>query len=63
VKKRQTVSVNPVVQSLDIVYTAAPSVDGSTTNDDNVPNAVDPSGVAVSFQSAESFTAEEKATR
>jgi hypothetical protein len=56
---KRKLSINPVVDSLDIVY--APSVDVVVGED--IPNVVDPSGVALSFQSVEIFTVEEKETR
>ena len=57
--KKKKLSVNPVVQSLNVVYTP-PDNNGS---DGEVEPVVDPSGTAISFQRVAIFEAEEKNTR
>lgn len=60
-KKRaavKSVSVNPVVESLSIVF--SPAGDG---NDDSVDPLIDPSGVGIAFQSVRKFQKEEKVSR
>jgi hypothetical protein len=55
--KAKKISANPAFESLNILYT--PSGEGG---EDGV-ELKDPSGVAVKFQSAAAFSAEEKLTR
>lgn len=57
-KRQKKVTVNPVVESLDIVYSPASGGDQLV-----VDPVVDPSGVSLSFQSVSKFDAEEKSTR
>ena len=60
-KKKKKVIPNPVVESLNIVYTPS-----EETQDDDVGGDLvlgDPSGIPVSFKSAKAFSAEEKVTR
>lgn len=57
-KRKKAVVPNPVVESLNIVYTPA-----SGSEEAAVAPIVDPSGVAISFQSVGSFDSEERATR
>ena len=58
-KKRKSIAPNPVVQSLNLVYTPADGDDGSGS----VPMVSDPSGTSVAFQSLASFEDMEKQTR
>mmetsp|Transcript_5252 Transcript_5252/g.11098 ORF Transcript_5252/g.11098 Transcript_5252/m.11098 type:complete len:371 (-) Transcript_5252:1550-2662(-) len=51
--------VNPVVESLNIVYTPS----SGASPDDVIAPFSDPSGVSIAFQSAAAFEAEEKITR
>ncbi|KAL7578304.1 hypothetical protein ACA910_012715 [Epithemia clementina (nom. ined.)] len=55
--KKKKITVNPAVESLNLVYT--PSSEGAGEADPTI----DPSGVSLSFQSVESFQEEEKITR
>ena len=55
---KKKVTPNPVMDSLNIVYT--PSNDSGS---DVVAKVTDPSGIAISFQPASQFEAEEKITR
>lgn len=65
--KERKIIPNPVIQSLNIVYN--PSSDTTTDvtdeNDDkaNIIKVVDPSGVAIQFQSVTDFEREESVTR
>jgi hypothetical protein len=56
--KGKRVTVNPVLQSLNVVYTPAKGSDGA-----DVSTVVDPSGAAIAFQSASEFEKEERITR
>jgi hypothetical protein len=60
--KKRAVTPNPVVKSLDIVYTPSASSEGSSAGFGDM-TLRDPSGVAVRFQSAADFSAEENLTR
>jgi hypothetical protein len=57
--KRKKVSQNPVLDSLNIVY--SPSQGAEDTED--LPNVFDPSGVPIKFQPVSKFEAEEKLTK
>lgn len=57
-KKKKTITQNPVVESLNIVYT--PSAEAASGEDMFVK---DPSGVPIKFQSESVFTKIEKITR
>lgn len=57
-KNKKKVTPNPVVESLNLVYTPSQEVD---TTDEIV--VTDPSGVSIAFEPVERFEAEEKATR
>jgi len=56
--KKKRVDPNPVVSSLDLVYTPAEGAE-----DMEIGTLVDPVGVPIKFQSAKDFSAEEQATR
>lgn len=56
--KKKQVKPNPVLRSLNVVYT--PSEGAEVSGDDNV---VDPSAVPISFQSVGQFEAEERASK
>lgn len=57
-EKRKKIDPNPVVSSLNLVYTPAEGAD-----DADIGMLVDPSGVPIKFQAAKDFSAEEVATR
>mmetsp|Transcript_43665 Transcript_43665/g.105884 ORF Transcript_43665/g.105884 Transcript_43665/m.105884 type:complete len:412 (+) Transcript_43665:236-1471(+) len=65
--KRKKITPNPVVDSLNIVYTpssdAADATDGASSSSSSGMTVQDPSGVPVRFQSVSDFTNEEKVTR
>lgn len=56
--KKKKVDPNPVVSSLNLVYTPAENAE-----DADIGTLVDPEGVPVKFQSVKDFAAEEQATR
>jgi hypothetical protein len=58
--KKKKISANPVVQSLNIVYTPSSAASSSA---DTVAQVVDPSGVGVTFQPYSDFEKEEQITR
>lgn len=63
-KRNTKVTANPVMTGLNIVYT--PSSESGSGDDDGSSNNLvvrDPSGVPISFQSANDFTKLEKITR
>jgi hypothetical protein len=60
--KFKTLTRNPVVESLNLVY-APTTTDETSSAEQDFPNLVDPSGVAINFQPEKSFEAEEKRTR
>jgi hypothetical protein len=56
--QKKKVSANPVVQSLNLIYTPSnPEVE------EDVPVLVDPSGVRIAFQSIQAFETEERTSR
>jgi catechol 2,3-dioxygenase-like lactoylglutathione lyase family enzyme len=57
--KKKTISQNPVLESLNVVYTL--SQEGGDTSEEMA--VADPSGVKIAFQSAKSFEFEERASR
>lgn len=57
-KNKKKVTPNPVLESLNLVYTPS---QGADTPEEIV--AVDPSGVPIAFQPVDRFDAQEKATR
>ena len=59
--KKRAVTLNPVVESLNLVYSPSSSTEESSGAADM--RLKDPSGVAVRFQSVPDFAAEEKITR
>ena len=56
--KKKKVDPNPVVSSLNLVYTQAEGAE-----DSELGTLLDPLGVPIKFQSAKDFTAEEQSTR
>ncbi|KAG7374776.1 hypothetical protein IV203_013871 [Nitzschia inconspicua] len=59
--KRKTITTNPVVESLNIVYKPATSDDVGTSNEELM--LTDPSNLSIKFQSVSDFIAQEKVTR
>jgi hypothetical protein len=57
--QRKKTSVNPVVQSLNLVY--MPS--STTSENEEPPILTDPSGVRIAFLSVQSFEEEERTSR
>jgi hypothetical protein len=64
-RKKKIITPNPVVESLNIVYTpSTTSIEGGSTGGSvGEMRLQDPSGVTIRFQSVADFTAEEKITR
>lgn len=56
--KKKKIVPNPVVDSLNLVYSPSPDAEGQ-----DVPPITDPSGISITFQAVKEFEAEEKATR
>jgi len=61
--KKKRITPNPAVEGLQIVYTPSAASSDGAAEDARAPRLVDPSGVALQFQSAADFEAEEKITR
>jgi hypothetical protein len=55
--QKKKVTANPVVQSLNLVYTP------SSEEEEDAPVLVDPSGVRIAFQSVQAFETEERTSR
>lgn len=60
-KKKKTITANPAVNSLNIVYN--PSSSETSSGEDKEIRVKDPSGVTVNFQSEAAFSNIEKKTR
>ena len=58
-KKKNKISVNPVLESLNLLYTPSPA----GGDDSGEVGVSDPSGVAIAFQPTDQFELEERATR
>jgi hypothetical protein len=60
-KLARSITPNPVVESLNVVY--SPSVGSNQSDDNQFPTMVDPSGVVTTFQAVDTFKSEELITR
>jgi len=56
--QKKKVTANPVVQSLNLVYTPSSQVE-----EEDAPVLIDPSGVRIAFQSVQAFETEERTSR
>lgn len=63
--KRKKIVANPVLSSLDLVYTPANTAgtEGDADESSSLGVLLDPSGVPIKFQSVKDFSAEEQETR
>ena len=61
--KKKKIVPNPVIESLNIVYTPSGDESGGANGESGGILLSDPSGIPINFQSAKAFTTEEQITR